>query len=525
MLKIEDSSPGWRRLAVLLALATAISPLAGHLSAGSLEKEVREIGSRLELFVDDWLIGRMDHVRLALHRPQPAEVAVDFNKGWEGEYSAYVTVFPDGDLFRMYYRGVGAEQDAKQVTCYAESRDGIHWRRPSLDIHEFEGSRANNIVWVEKGSHNFAPFKDANPDASPDQRYKALAGGPLRALVSADGLHWKILKEDVISDGAFDSQNLGFWDPLRQEYVAFYRDFIRPAAGAQEAPFTGVRAIKTATSQNFVDWSEGRWLDYLDAPLEHFYTNAITAYARAPHIYLGFPKRFVPTRIVVEADEALFQGYLQELRSSGNEERLRRTKERAKARNMTLEESYRLGLFGGVSDAVLISSRDGFHFQRTFREGFVRAGLDQGNWGHRNNMTAWGILQTGPEELSLYLGEHYELPTCRLRRHTLRLDGFTSVQAGFAEGSFLTNPLTFTGKELVLNYSTSAVGFIKVELQDELSRPIPGFSMDVCPEIYGDQVERVVSWEEGSGLGKLAGKKVRLKVQMKDADLYSIRFR
>ena len=525
MPKIGNSSSGWLWLAVLLFLAISTSPFAGHLSAGSLEQEVREIGSRLELFVDDWLIGRMDHVRLALHRPQPAEVVMDFNKGWEGEYSAYVTVFPDGDLFRMYYRGVGAEQDAKQVTCYAESRDGIHWRRPSLDIHEFEGSKANNIVWVEKGSHNFAPFKDSNPDASPDQRYKALAGGPLRALVSADGLHWKILKEDVISDGAFDSQNLGFWDPLRQEYVAFYRDFIRPAAGSQEAPFTGVRAIKTATSQNFVDWSEGRWLDYLDAPLEHFYTNAITAYARAPHIYLGFPKRFVPTRIVVEADEALFQGYLRELRSSGNEERLRRTKERAKARNMTLEESYRLGLFGGVSDAVLISSRDGFHFQRTFREGFVRAGLDQGNWGHRNNMTAWGILQTGAEELSLYLGEHYELSTCRLRRHTLRLDGFTSVQAGFAEGSFLTNPLTFTGKELVLNYSTSAVGFIKVELQDELSRPIPGFSMDVCPEIYGDQVERVVSWKEGSGLGKLAGKKVRLKVQMKDADLYSIRFR
>ena len=257
MPKIENSSSGWRRLAVLLLLAVAIFPPAGHASAGSPEKGARQIGSRVELFVDDWLIGRMDHVRLALHRPQPAEVVMDFNKGWEGEYSAYVTVFPDGDLFRMYYRGVGAEREAKQVTCYAESRDGIHWTRPSLDIHEFEGSGANNIVWVDKGSHNFAPFKDSNPEAPPDQRYKALAGGPLRALVSADGLHWKMLKKDVISDGAFDSQNLGFWDPLRKEYVAFYRDFIRPAGGAQKTPFSGVRAIKTATSQNFVDWTEG----------------------------------------------------------------------------------------------------------------------------------------------------------------------------------------------------------------------------------------------------------------------------
>ncbi len=525
MPKIGNSSSGWLRMVVLGLLTIAVSPLAGRIAAGSHEKEVRKIGSRLELFVDDWLIGRMDHVRLALHRPRPAEVAMDFNKGWEGEYSAYVTVFPDGDLFRMYYRGVGSEQEAKQVTCYAESRDGIHWTRPSLDIHQFEGSGANNIVWVDKGSHNFAPFKDSNPNVSPDQRYKALAGGPLRALVSADGLHWKLLKEKVISDGAFDSQNLGFWDPLRKEYVAFYRDFIRPAGGSQKTPFTGVRAIKTATSQNFVDWTEGRWLDYLDAPLEHFYTNAIAPYARAPHIYLGFPKRFVPTRIVVESDEALFQNYMKELRSSGNEKRLQRAKERAKARNMTLEESYRLGLFGGVSDAVLISSRDGLRFQRTFREGFVRAGLDQGNWGNRNNMTAWGILQTSPEELSIYLGEHYKLPTCRLRRHTLRLDGFASVQAGFAEGSFLTNPLTFTGRELLLNYSTSAVGFIRVELQDELSRPVPGFSLDACPEIYGDQVKRVVSWKEGSDLSRWSGKKVRLKFQMKDADLYSIRFR
>ena len=239
MSRIRNAVSGWRRLAVLLLLTAAIFPPAGHASSGSLEEEVREIGSRVELFVDDWLIGRLDHVRLALHRPQPAEVVMDFNRGWEGDYSAYVTVFPDGDLFRMYYRGVGAEQEAKQVTCYAESRDGIHWTRPSLDIHQFNSSGANNIVWVDKGSHNFAPFKDSNPDAPADQRYKALAGGPLRVLVSADGLHWKLLKEDVISDGAFDSQNLGFWDPLRQQYVAFYRDFIRPAGGGAENSFHG----------------------------------------------------------------------------------------------------------------------------------------------------------------------------------------------------------------------------------------------------------------------------------------------
>ena len=117
------------------------------------------------------------------------------------------------------------------------------------------------------------------------------------------------------------------------------------------------------------------------------------------------------------------------------------------------------------------------------------------------------------------------MPTCRLRRHTLRLDGFASVQADFGGGRLLTHPLTFDGKELVINYSTSAVGYVKVGLQDELGRPVQGLSLSECPEIYGDEIERVVRWESGSDLDAWSGKKVRLVFEMKDADLYSIRFR
>ena len=513
------------RKSILWALGTIwlAGPLAVSLSGGTHDV-VREVGSRVELFVDDWLIARMDNLRLAMHRPRPAEVAIDFDRPWEGGYSAYVTVFQDGDRFRMYYRGIGTAEDAKQVYCYAESRDGVHWTRPSLGLHSYNGSTDNNIVLTGKGSHNFAPFKDSNPEAPADQRYKALGGGPLLVFASADGLNWRQVQEEpVISDGAFDSQNLAFWDPGRRKYVAFYRDFIRPVGSSWK--YSGVRAIKTATSADFFNWTEGRYLDYEDAPLEHFYTNAITPYPRAPHIYLGFPKRFMPTRIVRESDEALFQAYWKELHEPGRKERLERNRKRAAAAGHSLEDWYRIALFGGVSDAVLISSRDGYRFQRTFREGFVRAGLDQGNWGHRNNMTAWGILRTGPEEISLYLGEHYELSTCRLRRHTLRVDGFASVHADFGGGSLLTHPLTFDGKELVLNYSTSAVGYVKVGLQDELGRPVPGLSLNDCPEIYGDEIERVVRWNGDGDLGDWSGKTVRLVFEMKDADLYSIRFR
>ncbi len=75
------------------------------------------------------------------------------------------------------------------------------------------------------------------------------------------------------------------------------------------------------------------------------------------------------------------------------------------------------------------------------------------------------------------------------------------------------------------NWHGSAAGSIQVELPDELSRPVGGRTLEDCPELYGDRIEQVVRWKNGSDLGKWTGKTVRLKVQMKDADLYSIRFR
>ena len=63
-----------------------------------------------------------------------------------------------------------------------------------------------------------------------------------------------------------------------------------------------------------------------------------------------------------------------------------------------------------------------------------------------------------------------------------------------------------------------------MEIQDEKGKPIPGFSLDQCPEIIGDEISRIVSWEAGSDVGGLAGRPVRLRFVMKDADLYSLRF-
>ncbi len=89
----------------------------------------------------------------------------------------------------------------------------------------------------------------------------------------------------------------------------------------------------------------------------------------------------------------------------------------------------------------------------------------------------------------------------------------------------LSKPLTFSGRELEINYSTSAAGSIRVELQHPDGSPIPGYSLAECVEMTGDRTEQIVKWREKNNLNNLSGKSIRLKFAMKDADLYSLRFR
>ncbi len=133
-------------------------------------------------------------------------------------------------------------------------------------------------------------------------------------------------------------------------------------------------------------------------------------------------------------------------------------------------------------------------------------------------------VRTGPAELSLYMTEHWRLPTSCIRRLTLRLDGFASVQAPYGGGRFITKPLIFSGDQLRLNMSTSAAGSIRVEVQDENGRPFPGLSLADSAELFQDQTDLAVQWKSGAGVGPLAGRPVRLRFVMYDADLYALRF-
>ena len=122
-------------------------------------------------------------------------------------------------------------------------------------------------------------------------------------------------------------------------------------------------------------------------------------------------------------------------------------------------------------------------------------------------------------------GLHQADRASRLRRYTTRVDGFVSAHADYAGGEFVTRPVVFEGSELVLNVSTSAAGGVNVDIQDDRGIPIEGFAMSDCHEVFGDSLERTVKWGGGKDLGALAGQPVRLRFLLKDADLYSLRFK
>jgi hypothetical protein len=458
-----------------------------------------ELGDKREIFVDKFLIEELKGVEIIKHTPKDEGAVLLFDHPWEGNFSGYSTIIKDGGLYRAYYRGVreaGKDGNENEVTCYAESNDGIHWEKPKLGLFEINGTKENNIILANAApvTHNFSPFLDTNPNVDKNQKYKALGGTSktgLIAYVSADGIRWRKLKEDaVFKNGVFDSQNVAFWSESENQYVCYFR--IWSDGGFSE--YKGYRTVGRTTSKDFVNWTEPVKMTFGNTPMEHLYTQQTSPYFRAPHIYVAIGGRFMPGRQVL-------------------------TEEQAKSFNVDP------GYFKDCSDAVFMTSRGGSVYDRTFMEAFIRPGIGLDNWVSRSNYPALNVVQTGPEEMSIYVNQDYAQPTAHLHRYSLRIDGFASLSAPYKGGEFVTKPFTFSGDELEINYSTSAAGEIKFEIQDQDGKPIPGYTLEDSQVIIGNEISRIVSWKNSGNLKKLNSKIVRLRVYMKDADLFSIRFK
>jgi len=335
------------------------------------KKDIVNIGSRLELFIDTFLIEKQINVQRILHEPEDEGIVLFFDKPWEGPFCGYATIIKDNAKYRLYYRGLpeaGKDGSTLETTCYAESDDGINWTKPNIGIYEISGTYNNNVILANDApySHNFCPFLDSKPGIQLNEKFKAVAGTKKTGLIgflSADGIHWS--------------------DPVEMAFG--------------------------------------------ETPKEHLYTNQTHPYFRAPHIYVAIAARFMPKRQVLTEKQA---------------------------QQLNVNPKY----FKDCSDVILMTSRGGSNYDRSFMEAFIKPGIGLQNWVSRSNYPVLNIVQTGSTEMSVYVNQNYAQPTSHLRRYSLRIDGFISITAPYKGGELLTKPFIFDGKNLFLNFATSASG-------------------------------------------------------------------
>jgi hypothetical protein len=126
--------------------------------------------------------------------------------------------------------------------------------------------------------------------------------------------------------------------------------------------------------------------------------------------------------------------------------------------------------------------------------------------------------------MSLYVNQDYGQPSAHMHRYGFRLDGLSCLSAGYEEGEWVSHPLQWNGDRLYFNFSTSAAGYIKVELAHADGVPIAGYTLYDATELIGNEIERVYRWTKGEVIELDRSQPIRLRVRMKDAELYALRF-
>ncbi len=489
-----------------------------------------DIKNRREVFWEDsHIIPEHTTAELKLHHPVKHELAITFDAPWEAAGVGYIVTVKDGDIYRMYYvcdRPATHGVFSTRVVCMMESADYIHWTRPNLGLYEHNGSTDNNIILInqndgklEEPFDNFFVFIDENPACPPEERFKAIAlcrnleekehihwlsPREMWCYTSADGIHFKrdfkVVDSDFVGRGGFDSTNTAWWDKDDQKYHCFVRVFMKDR----------VRDIKYMESTDFRNWSEPILLNYGESEEYELYTNHIMKYYRAPHMFIGFPMRYVQRNSLGKNFEQM-----------NGEEGARLRKERAEKLEM------RMGT--AITDGLFMCSRDGLNWKRYDEMFFEREQEHTHNWAYGDYSTPiYPPIETDMpapwdgKEISFYLHEG----ACSngvhtVYRHSIRLDGFASYHADYDIKKVTTKSILFTGSELHLNFSTSALGWIYVAVLDANNKPLEGWHS--C-ELFGNTTDRTVYFGDSKDVSSLQGKVIRLQFTMRQADIYSYKF-
>lgn len=477
-----------------------------------MKKTVINVSNRRECFFDDYLIDkRKTTANFLVHKPQKQGVVLSHTEPWEGNGSNYHNFFYDNGVFRMYYLGWQMLSGRSCNVCYAESKDGVNWVKPNLNLCEYEGSTQNNIVIKGDDVYvdNCFVFRDDNPNCPKEKKYKAImqqgaidGKHTLWYFYSHDGLSFT--KGEMISNqGAFDSVNVAFWDNDAKIYRCYYRSAHTIGKQDSVAPFTEehIRDIRYIYSKDFKTWSKPVMLDFGGGEDFSLYTNAVQKYYRAPHLLVGFPTRYFYRRDWTPTYDEL----------CGAENRGQRCK-----------VNMRYGL--ALTDALFMCSRNGKKFKR-YNQAILTPGVENGkNWVYGDGYFAVGMIETPskfsgePGEISVYAKQNHWTGPSELVRYTFRLDGFVSLHADGKQKVIVTKPFIYDGNALKINFETSAFGRLQFSIIDENENEHLSY------ETFGNSVDRKVRFENDEIISKLKGKPVTLKIKILDGDLYSIKF-
>ncbi len=211
---------------VLGALAELGAVQAQGLSSSSITRQppVREISSKRQLFLDDWLIDRMDNVARWVHPASKEQTnpILTPERPWEGKRILYSNVIYDEKErhFKLWYN---VRPQSENLLCFATSADGLRFKRPSLGLREFDGTRDNNLVLLPAGASEARVFRD---DHDPQRKYKMVFMKSqtygISVAWSPDGLRWTSHEYPVIVPTG-DGLSTPFWDDHRELYVNWRR--------------------------------------------------------------------------------------------------------------------------------------------------------------------------------------------------------------------------------------------------------------------------------------------------------------
>ena len=405
---------------------------------------------------------------------------------WEcGNLQLYGSVIKaPGKPFQLWYSTI--RQPFWIRLGYAESDDGISWRKPLLDLVKHEGKPTNLLL--DRDIHGAAVLYDtADPDAC--RRYKMLAGaapsGCVCLFASPDGIHWEQVGADPVMNTRPDSP-MGLVRCRDGRYLAYHRNF-NPHSG---------RRICRSESWTLRQWTIGEpgivlEPDAGDPPQVQFYGMGSALYG--PY-EIGTLWMYHTEREESSAAEANWK-------------------------------------MRGYQEAELTYARAANCWHRAAQGvPFIPHGRP-GDWDEGNLQCASQPVFLENEIRYYYAGTnarhkvHWELEPQRagLGLATLKPDRFVALAAGEAPAELLTQPFHLAADTLFLNAATGPDGSLRVAFLDADAKPLPGFTWEECLPIHGDATAHPVRWQGKPGHPALpVGRTVYLSVRAERARLYSI---